>query len=171
MKVFLDHLLNKAKNAGKCVTLFAQDSVFQKHLVSLGLTIDPQLTFDYVANHLRKQGKQAIGDNGCAYRGDGGTMCAAGCLIYGEDYSPRMEGTIVSDSEIDRSNPTCQLISSLVESYGHSVKVARHLQSVHDGCRDFRVLEKRLQDAASALGLAYTPPVKPEAEPCADSKS
>lgn len=42
-----------------------------------------QEIFDTVVTHLRKQGERAMvvhdaALNGCAYRGDRGTMCAAG---------------------------------------------------------------------------------------------
>lgn len=52
-----------------------------------------QEVFDKVLNHLRKQGKAAVhSGEGCAYRGEGGTSCAVGCLIPDEMYSPAMEG-------------------------------------------------------------------------------
>lgn len=58
---------------------------------------DEQLVFDTVAEHLLKQGERSIyedsdGNEACAYRGDGGLKCAAGCLIPDEQYNLKMEG-------------------------------------------------------------------------------
>ena len=68
--------------------------------------MNQQEIFDKVATHLIAQGKQSLlsswwsrsvqtaqwNDQGCAYRGDDGTMCAAGCLIPDDEYSPAFEG-------------------------------------------------------------------------------
>ncbi|UAV84634.1 hypothetical protein PHB09_139 [Pseudomonas phage PHB09] len=51
-----------------------------------------QEVFDQVSQHMLRQGarsKQAF--NGCAYRGDGGLKCAAGCLISDEEYNSGMD--------------------------------------------------------------------------------
>lgn len=56
--------------------------------------------FNYVVEHLRRQGKQSVlSDNGwlvpgastCAYRGAGETMCAVGALIADDEYDPSWE--------------------------------------------------------------------------------
>jgi hypothetical protein len=53
-----------------------------------------QQVFDQVAAHLLAQNKHSemntasvIQTPRCAYRGDGGLMCAAGCLIADEEYN------------------------------------------------------------------------------------
>ena len=54
-----------------------------------------QEIYDKVRNHMLKQGRRSvISDNSrsCAYRGSGGMMCAVGCLIPDEKYSPDIEG-------------------------------------------------------------------------------
>jgi hypothetical protein len=52
-----------------------------------------QELFDYVTSFLLKQGEQSRGLGGeCAYRGRDGLMCAVGCVIPDEFYSPSMEG-------------------------------------------------------------------------------
>lgn len=51
-----------------------------------------QEIFDVVARHLLTQGRTALNDQGCAYRGDDGCKCAVGCLIDDEDYRPTFEG-------------------------------------------------------------------------------
>lgn len=44
-------------------------------------------------DHLIKQGRKSTGAkwDACAYRGEGDTMCAVGCLISDEAYNPEME--------------------------------------------------------------------------------
>ena len=53
-----------------------------------------QEVFDYIANHLLTQNKQARLADGseCAYRTEGGLKCAAGCLIPDDLYKPEFEG-------------------------------------------------------------------------------
>jgi len=52
-----------------------------------------QEIFNKVADHLLTQGKPALFDEigDCAYRGQDGSMCAVGCLIPDELYTPEME--------------------------------------------------------------------------------
>lgn len=57
-----------------------------------------QELFDRACAGVIKQGTPSFRDNGsggCAYRGPGGTKCAAGQLIEDADYSPSMEGIAV----------------------------------------------------------------------------
>lgn len=50
-----------------------------------------QEVFNKVANHLLKQNAKSLNDDGCAYRGDKGMMCAIGCLIPDDKYTPGIE--------------------------------------------------------------------------------
>lgn len=63
-----------------------------------------QEVFDQVANHLLTQNKQSISNfaGGCAYRGDEGLKCAAGCLIGDDEYSEDMEGTCYSQLSLSQ---------------------------------------------------------------------
>ena len=58
---------------------------------------DPKDIFNYVIDHLRKQGCQSLVDHedNCAYRGKGGTMCAVGVLIADDEYNPTWEGNSI----------------------------------------------------------------------------
>jgi hypothetical protein len=64
--------------------------------------MDKQEIFNTIATHLLKQGVRAIGDenseimNGCAYRGNGCTKCAAGVLIPDNEYQGEYEGLSVA---------------------------------------------------------------------------
>ncbi len=52
-----------------------------------------QEIFDKVKTHLLTQNAKAEVEMGfCLYRHPKGLMCAAGCLISDEEYSPEMEG-------------------------------------------------------------------------------
>lgn len=51
-----------------------------------------QEIFDKVAAHLLTQGRKSFKNGRCAYRGDGGLACSAGCLIPDKMYDPEMEG-------------------------------------------------------------------------------
>ena len=66
-----------------------------------------QEIFDYVIKHLRSQRHQSLdyilGDDGhCAYRGTSSRMCAVGCLIADDEYSPGMEGQTVDGIDLPR---------------------------------------------------------------------
>lgn len=50
-----------------------------------------QQVFDQIVTHLRKQGVQSKTESGCCYRDGNGRMCAAGCLISDEEYTPSMD--------------------------------------------------------------------------------
>lgn len=54
--------------------------------------------FDYVESHLKKQGyRSMLATGGCAYRGEGDTMCAVGCLIADDEYTSSMENNSVME--------------------------------------------------------------------------
>lgn len=49
----------------------------------------------HIIDHLFTQRKQAANAELCAYRGEGQTSCAVGCLIKDEFYTPAIEGLSV----------------------------------------------------------------------------
>lgn len=81
-----------------------------------------QEVFDQVAEHLLKQNEQSYVGTICAYRGDGGLMCAAGCLIGDDEYSREWdEGGIGWP----------QLVTKDLVPHLHGALVGR-LQQIHD---------------------------------------
>lgn len=114
-----------------------------------------QETFDAVVTHLRRQGRKALRGRKCAYRGDDGTKCAAGCLIPDDLYSPKLEGwSVCKSSTLD--NPVPGIISGL----GHDLDLVEALQGAHDTAGpDY--WESRFAEIAAEHGLTYTPPVTP----------
>lgn len=128
-----------------------------------------QETFDRVISHLRKQGKKSFGNfpsavskastAGCMYRGPEGLMCAAGCLIPDDKYSPEFEGCSVSQHG---PNSVCDLMREL----GHDLGLVQQLQFVHDkhGVEEW---EDRFQRVAALFKLNCTSPIaKEKEEPC-----
>lgn len=90
--------------------------------------------FNHVIEHLRRQGKQSIlinfeGEETCAYRGENGTMCAAGCLIADDEYSPWFESNsiytlvrfylFVTPDLKERIEPNERMISDLQSLHDH----------------------------------------------------
>ncbi len=105
----------------------------------------PQEIFDKVVNHLRAQGEQSRGGmtGGCAYRGRGGMMCAAGCLIPDSEYASEMEGKRVS------AVPYFDGFSSL--------ELIGRLQDAHDGGTPGEGWEQTFKLIAFDFDLTYTP--------------
>jgi hypothetical protein len=88
-----------------------------------------QETFDIVARALaaqgrpsRQEGPDSPAGGRCAYRGDGGTKCAAGWLIPDDVYSPDMEGHFATSPEI----------ADVLAAEGHDYHLAEDLQDAHD---------------------------------------
>lgn len=106
----------------------------------------PQEIFDKVAKHLLHQKvKSYYNQNGtCAYRGSNGTMCAVGCLITDEEYSPDMEGKTVGGllswaryRAIERpmfyTEKERTLYKGLYERLASHQGLLIELQEIHDG--------------------------------------
>jgi hypothetical protein len=86
-----------------------------------------QETFNTVVLFLRKQFAKSTfltEDNNlsCAYRGDNGCKCAAGCLIPDNLYHQSMERHTVR-------NPR---VGPVLEALGHNLDLVDSLQKVHD---------------------------------------
>ncbi len=84
------------------------------------------------------------GDEVCAYRGDDGKQCAAGCLIPDSEYDHTYEGcSVVSVSFFDRWPET-------------AVALVVELQATHDNKAPFD-WERNFKKLASMFDLTYTP--------------
>lgn len=63
-----------------------------------------QSVFDFVAKHLFKQGKPALGVKGhCVYRAPDGCMCAVGSLISDAKYQPWLENKTIWDEHVQEA--------------------------------------------------------------------
>jgi hypothetical protein len=88
--------------------------------------------FNHVVDHLRRQGKaskltESCGDQICAYRGDGGAMCAVGALITDDEYQESLEGCGIHTLLKDGILP-----SSLHERLLPHEEMLADLQNFHD---------------------------------------
>jgi hypothetical protein len=110
--------------------------------------MDNQQIFDKVVDHLVAQGGPAVNNNGnCRYRAPNGFMCAAGCLINDEAYSPEIEGKQVWHSAVH----TALVQSGMYEGLGSAQiggrqEMLERLQAAHDG-----ILAKVLIDNKSHM--------------------
>ncbi|WOZ57563.1 hypothetical protein [Pseudomonas phage vB_PseuGesM_254] len=118
--------------------------------MTITLATLPQATeqqiFNQVVTHLAKQRKGArLYDKGCAYRGEGGSMCAAGCLIADSEYDPKMDaigGPTAWDSLVSQGFAPPQHEHFILE-----------LQRVHD--RYFEGYEMDVHEMNIALHQFY----------------
>lgn len=83
-----------------------------------------QQVFDQVAKHLLTQNVRSENPDYCAYRGDNGLMCAAGCLISDSEYKPEMDHN-------ENGSTWHDLIESGLVPNAHPVLI-KHLQHIHD---------------------------------------
>lgn len=88
-------------------------------------TDNSQQMFDKVAKHLLTQNAKSR----CLYRSQEGMMCAIGCLIPDDLYSPNMEGIWVE-----------RLVAYFpeLEKFIPDLALADRLQSIHDVCASSR---------------------------------
>lgn len=111
-----------------------------------------QETFDTVAKHLLKQGREATNEEGeCKYLTKDGLMCAAGCLIPRDKYKESFEGHIIGeyyDGEFDFSP------AELLKSLGHDISLVIELQWVHD-CKPLSHWPTNLVSLAKEHGLSH----------------
>ena len=116
------------------------------HLSNLHEFSDQQV-FDQVAVHLLKQGQRSLrgGDinpTECRYRGHGGMMCAAGCLVSDDEYDPLMESVPWVKLTKDRTAGVPK---------AHRTLIAR-LQAIHDTDNP-EEWKRKLSREANILGL------------------
>ena len=81
-----------------------------------------QEVFDQVATHVLKQNAQSCAGARCAYRGDGGLKCAAGCLIADDEYSREWDENFIGWPQLVKEGIVPKL---------HDALVGR-LQQMHD---------------------------------------
>jgi|13_taG_2_1085334.scaffolds.fasta_scaffold13134_6 hypothetical protein len=94
--------------------------------------MDKQEIFNKVCTHLMTQNKRSFLKNRdwceeCAYRGDGELMCAVGCLIKDEHYSPSMETRHVTSSPVADA-----LVKSGVPNDVDTIDMLVGMQEMHD---------------------------------------
>lgn len=96
--------------------------------------------FNHVVDHLRKQGTKSVVNFAgmCAYRGDGGTMCAVGALITDDEYRRFFEGStiqiVISDrmKDIEDISDEFLVTNSLKNRIKPNLEMLMDLQIFHD---------------------------------------
>lgn len=108
--------------------------------------VSAQQVFDQVVEHLRTQKAKSYREGrSCAYRGDNGAKCAAGCLISEDEYSAKME------------NETWDYLAKtgvVPADHDHLIK---ELQELHDDV-DVIHWEEALKHVATRAKLEYKEP-------------
>ncbi len=105
----------------------------------------PQAVFDKIVAHLRQQGTKSLGsDGGCRYRGADGRMCAVGCLIPDDVYTPELEGSFADIAFFDDWPPD-------------TLHVMLGLQRTHDRSPP-SLWEDYFEGTSQRCGLVYTAP-------------
>ncbi len=128
-------------------------------------TATSQEVFDFVANHLRKQGMPATEHGECRYRAIHNKQrvsCAVGCLITNEEYSSQMEQISFQDLLKQDLLPTRDT-EGVLTLWGQHKELLQTLQSLHDASNAWHTtenLEKRLKILAHDYKLNYTEPQK-----------
>lgn len=113
-----------------------------------------QETFDYVVQHLYKQGKPAIEGDHCRYRTSDGLMCAAGCLIHDNVYQRDFEKKPVQTLILEGYE-----VPKEFHEYYHMLTA---LQRIHDnwGSEDgVAYLNKYLPECAIDHGVVFRNPI------------
>ena len=104
-----------------------------------------QEVFDQVKEHLLTQkAKSVSADGSCVYRGEGGMMCAAGCLIADDEYEPYMDG--------GAGGSWATLVAERWVPLKHA-DLIQELQNIHDGSP--KHWEDELKELADVLNLTY----------------
>ena len=122
---------------------------------------EPQDIFDTVVKHLFTQGKPAMDDGTCMYRGPDGAKCAVGVLIADDEYRHGFEFRELPDllSLIDGT--------PLERRLSKNLRLLRDLQAAHDtrdnrtqeGRFDLQALERDLFTIAHRHDLEYNQPL------------
>lgn len=93
--------------------------------------MNTQEIFNKVVLHLSGMKKQSLRTGGvCAYRGEGGSMCAVGCLISDEAYASRQNMEGFTASSLAARGAVSESIGRALER--NDTELLTYLQSVHD---------------------------------------
>lgn len=113
-----------------------------------------QEIYDRIVTHLRKQWARSATPDGlqCLYRSTDGKMCAVGCLIPDDVYSPQMERWSVTR--------LTEGWSALRPLFGSNIMLLNRLQMIHDQY-PLNKWEYKFEECARHFKLVYT---KPEAK-------
>lgn len=114
-----------------------------------------QLLFNKALDHIRKQGKPAMRNHSCAYRGRGNTSCAFAPAIA--DYSEDLEGSSAADLLVQQPDVLYPWARTVDEG------LANDIQAAHDGNAEssnndnfLTLFESTMAKIANKYGLIYS---------------
>jgi len=106
--------------------------------------------FNYVIDHLRRQGRPSLSFTraDCRYRGVEGAMCAIGALFTDDEYSPTWEG-----NGIDQLLKFQRLPPDIHECLSQHDQMLLELQAFHDEWLVYKdgAFNKRSEDRVASL--------------------
>jgi hypothetical protein len=115
-----------------------------------------QEIFDYVVQRLLQQGKRSMtGEEGCKYRGDGGTRCALGWLIPDDLYRPEMDDFHCSWNVQDLLRHGIPAITALGNDLAYKMQRAHDHASDHIPGLFKTTLLENMKDVALRHNLAW----------------
>jgi hypothetical protein len=122
-----------------------------------------QQLFDYITAFLLKQNRRSVRGIECSYRGDGGSMCAVGCIVPDSVYKASWESKQISTLIANRSEESAERRAWLTQVARFS-EMLEDLQNAHDhqwgvkrkALRTFDFMQK-LAEVASVHGVNFNP--------------
>lgn len=116
-----------------------------------------QDVFDYVVEHLRSMSKRSMSENNtCAYFGENGAACAAGCLFPDEWRAYVIEEKSADEVLLDLGR--ADVVSSPYADLLQDLQCAHDKEANWDESGLNAVGERHLSDIAGECDLTYTPP-------------
>ena len=117
--------------------------------------MNKQEVFDKIVNHMLTQNAKALDVKGiCMYRGEEGRMCAVGCLITDEAYSPDIEKNAADTEEVLQALRNSGIDIAPWSPSNADSRFLNEIQQIHDYI-DVDVWEKALIRFAEKNSLLF----------------
>ena len=119
------------------------------------MSMNKQEVFDKIVNHMLTQNAKALDVKGiCMYRGEEGRMCAVGCLITDEAYSPDIEKNAADSEEVLQALRNSGIDIAPWSPSNADSRFLNEIQQIHDYI-DVDVWEKALIRFAEKNSLLF----------------
>lgn len=119
------------------------------------MSMNKQEVFDKIVNHMLTQNAKAHDVKGmCMYRGEEGRMCAVGCLITDEAYSPDIEKNAADTEEVLQALRNSGIDIDPWSPSNTDTQFLYEIQQIHD-YTDVDVWEKALVQFAEKNSLLF----------------
>lgn len=119
------------------------------------MSMNKQEVFDKIVNHMLTQNAKAQDVKGiCMYRGEEGRMCAVGCLITDEAYSPDIEKNAADTEEVLQALRNSGIDIAPWSPSNTDTQFLYEIQQIHD-YTNVDVWEKALVQFAEKNSLLF----------------